>query len=108
MINRRIRAKVNYLRTQPEAVRLRAATTWTAIIGGIISLLWITVLLPLQLKSNNSDTNDSVVKQVVSEVQEFRESEVAGIRVTPSNTPTYPVATPTPTIQPTFIPVSTP
>ena len=132
MITNRIRAKIDYLRKQPEQVRLRAATTWTAIAGSIIALLWITVILPLEIKMNRSDSKENLSANKILPLPTqpvpttSPESAVAGVRVTPTLPPlstvspvnssptpsSAPVASVSPTSSPSqdpeFIPVSTP
>jgi len=49
MIQRRIQQKFVAWRGEPEHVRLRIATYLTGATGGVIALLWLFVLLPLQL-----------------------------------------------------------
>lgn len=55
MIYRAIRRRLDHLRDQPEPVRLRAATLLTAGTGGVLVVLWLAVLLPLQIKLTAPD-----------------------------------------------------
>lgn len=50
MVFKWVKRTVHELRQQPEPVRLRAASYVTAIGGLVLGGLWLTVLLPLQLK----------------------------------------------------------
>lgn len=79
-----VRKKVEYLRQQPEEVRLRAATIYTAIGGVAIFALWALVLLPVQLRFNGANTPD-----------ERRNGAVSGVVDIATPTPT-PVPSPTP------------
>ncbi len=107
-----IKRKLEDLRQQPEAVRMRAATLLTAVSGGMLIILWVAVLLPLQIKFNSPDspaaetaTNNTVVPSTLPLRQ-----DVAGIS-TQTQEPSLPVATapavpslvasPTPTPVPT-------
>lgn len=89
-----IKRKLEDLRQQPEAVRMRAATLLTAASGGVLIILWVTVLLPLQIKFSSPDspapetaTNDTVVPSTLPLRQ-----DVAGIS-TQTQEPALPVAT---------------
>ncbi len=58
-----MRRRIEELRQQPEHVRLRAASFMTAASGVILVLLWMTVLLPLQLRFNGSRSATQPVAQ---------------------------------------------
>ncbi len=123
---KRIRSKIEYLRTQPEPVRLRAATTWTIVSGSIISLLWVTLLLPMEIKHNRnshqaSDTTapkSSVAGIITSATptplitsNRFVTQPNSVLKTTSSIAPSIPsVVLPTPSAspEPNFIPVATP
>lgn len=47
----RVKNHLEYLRQQPEHVRLRVAIRYTLIIGAIIAALWLIIFLPLQIRS---------------------------------------------------------
>lgn len=56
-----IRQRIEELRQQPEDKRLRAATLLTAGSGGLLVVLWLAVLLPLQIRLNtpNAPTGEN-------------------------------------------------
>lgn len=48
-----IKQRIEHLRKQPEPVRMRAVTLLTAGSGALLIVLWLTVLLPLQIRLNS-------------------------------------------------------
>jgi cytoskeletal protein RodZ len=52
---RRLKQRIEALRQQPEAVRLRAVTYLTIVAGVVLVILWLVVLLPLQLYFQRND-----------------------------------------------------
>ncbi len=59
MIIRRFKRHIASLRQQPEDIRWRAATRWTMASGGILALFWVSVLLPIQIRSSSGDDDSS-------------------------------------------------
>lgn len=47
----RLKNRLEYLRQQPEHVRLQAAIRYTIILGIIVAAVWLIVFLPLQIRS---------------------------------------------------------
>lgn len=76
-----IKSKIEELRRQPEHVRLRAATILTAISGGVVVLLWVTVLLPLQLHFANPAPKNEAPQTAVRPTLEPSAGVVSGVRV---------------------------
>jgi len=90
---KRIKRKIEHLREQPEPVRMRAAALMTVVSGGVIALLWLTVLLPIQLGNTGGDKGDQTYPEDVlveagqgfgddgqALVSEDSAGEVSGIR----------------------------
>lgn len=104
--------KIDHLRQQPEDKRLRAATLLTAGSGGILVVLWLAILLPLQIRLNAPDSeptdNQAALSPTVSPAAQQLAAplpanrqvlttpltpDVAGLR-TASPAPQLPLATP--------------
>ena len=115
MFIHRFKQRVVELRKEPEDVRVRAAVKWTALSGGALAVLWISVLLPLQVGSFFNDSTDPASETgVVSGIQDPAPVTTAvptpatqlyqGTRPTqrqPSNISAYePTSAPTPTTLP--------
>ncbi|MDP3997029.1 MAG: hypothetical protein Q8P73_00810 [bacterium] len=66
MIITAVKNKIKHLRRQPDHVKYRAVTLLTAITGGIIAVIWLTVLLPFQLKLNNPSSNSQQTTRELS------------------------------------------
>ncbi|MEX1997686.1 MAG: hypothetical protein WEA04_03350 [Candidatus Andersenbacteria bacterium] len=112
---RKIKEKIEYLRQQPEPVRLRAASLLTAASGVVLVIVWLTILLPLQLKLNRGDnaTGRQVLIPSPSPLPSSNllgqplpplRSQVAGT-VNPTPTPQLPLNNDTRPASP-FVPVS--
>jgi len=116
MIIRRFKNHVTHLREQSDEVRWRAATRWTMASGGILALLWVAILLPVQIRSKTNN-QDSTAPQSAGVVQGAQDRTRA---ITPKPTPVvqqyhgtrptqreatdispYTLVTPTPTPTPT-------
>ena len=86
----RFRNKLDHLRQQPEPVRLRVVAYLTAVSGIAISLLWITVLLPLQLRLNSprSENQELPEQAILKEARNLDAPQVGGVQTTASPSPT--------------------
>lgn len=117
-MKKRIQAKIENLQQQPDHVRFRAASYFTAISGIVLVLLWLVVFLPFQLyvgsRGDDSDGVDSKSAQATI-TPEFREDgipQVGGVsqdnrNADTKNVPLFvtpvPSETPTPTATPSSI-----
>jgi hypothetical protein len=75
----KIKRKFALWRGEPEHVRLRIATYLTGATGGVVVLLWLFVLLPLQLALTGPSEGDAVTEEL---------GEVAGLVASATPTPT--------------------
>lgn len=125
MLSRYLRRKVHDLRQQPEAARLRAATLLTAGTGGLLAILWLAILLPLQVRLSTSDRAEAPPVAVSSPTETPNQlavpqpsplrEDVAGIASSAAPTGGLPVASPditpspsvTPTVSEPVLPVQT-
>lgn len=89
--------KFEHWRQQPEHVRLRIATLLTAASGGILLVVWMTVLLPLQLYFVRGGNDDAERETAVPVAQE-QVPQVGGVQDTSPVLPaTLPPLVPSPT-----------
>jgi len=63
MVFERVKQRIEYLRQQPEHVRLQAATRYTIIAGIILVILWLVILLPLQLRGVFQNTTETATPE---------------------------------------------
>lgn len=110
---RGIKQRIEHLRQQPEPVRMRAVTLLTAGSGALLVVLWLTVLLPLQIRLNSphapaaenqtalSPTVSPAALQLAAPLPALQVPGVAGVR-TATPVPQSPVATisPSPSASP--------
>jgi hypothetical protein len=83
-----IKRRLEYLREQPEPVRLRAATLLTGASGLAITLIWLVLLLPLQIRLHRPDAGDTepLPEQALLRVGQDEVGSVSGART--QTTPT--------------------
>lgn len=83
MLIRRFKQRVEQLRGEPEHIRMRAAIRWTALSGGALALLWVSVLLPLQVGSLFTNGEEAIDAGVVQGIQD----PVPSVTPSPTATP---------------------
>lgn len=91
MITRSIKNRINNLRQQPDHIKYRAVTILTAISGTFIAIVWLTVLLPFQLRHNNQPEPKQEQTNQISENQDIpalnKNGQVGGILSSPQANP---------------------
>lgn len=126
---KRFRLRVAQLRQEPEEVRIRAATRWTIISGGLLAIVWLAILLPLQLRlsplngegqeesasgtvSGAQDTTDPTTSPSPTPTAELYQGTRPSVRepaeLTPFSSPTPNENIPVTSAEPTASPVASP
>lgn len=59
-MKRIMKQKINNLRSEPEARRLRVATFFTWGGAALLIVMWVSLLLPFQLRFNNDEVEPRV------------------------------------------------
>jgi hypothetical protein len=97
MLQRQWQRKMAELRQQPEPVRMRAVVIMTAVSGVALGIVWLTILLPLQLRLNSDSDSRSVAQETATPA-----AQVGGLQDqrTPRTSPAgfLPAASPSPSL----------